>query len=277
VLSLDHVEGRGYTHAGRHRAVLDDGRSVFVKSAVDELSAGWLRLEHVVYANVQGPFLARFQAYDETDGWPLLVLEDLSGSHMPPPWREGDVAAVRAALELVATTEAPDGLTPIHAWKEDWLSRWRKVEDDPRPFLSTGVASAAWLEEHLPALEAAAARAPLEEGSSLLHLDVRSDNIALTERGAVLFDWNWASQGNPLIDLVAWAPSLCIETGVRPEQVVDDEGAGELAALVCGIWAQASGLPPPPTATARLRATQLAHLRICLPWTCRALGIPEPV
>jgi hypothetical protein len=48
VESIELVQGRGFTHAGRHRAVLDDGRSVFVKSAVDELSAGWLRLEHIV-------------------------------------------------------------------------------------------------------------------------------------------------------------------------------------------------------------------------------------
>jgi len=29
VLDLQYVQGRGYTHAGRHRAFLDDGRTVF--------------------------------------------------------------------------------------------------------------------------------------------------------------------------------------------------------------------------------------------------------
>jgi hypothetical protein len=276
VVSFDFVEGRGYTHAGRHRAVLDDGRSVFVKSAVDELSAGWLRLEHVVYANVDGPFLPRFHAYDEEDGLPLLVLEDLSDAYWPPPWRDRDVAAVRESLDALAVTDAPRGLTPIHVWKEDWLSRWRSVEQDPEPFLSTGVGSRAWLDANLRALEAAAARAPLEDGSSLIHLDVRSDNLALTERGALLVDWNWASSGNPLVDLVAWAPSFCIETGTQPEDLVDAEGAGECAALISGVWMSVAGLPPPPTGTQRLRDAQLAQLRICLPWACRVLGIPEP-
>lgn len=276
MVSFDFVEGRGYTHAGRHRAVLDDGRSVFVKSAVDELSAGWLRLEHVVYANVDGPFLPRFYAYDEEDGLPLLVLEDLSDAYWPPPWRDRDVAAVRESLGMLAVTDAPRGLTPIQVWKEDWLSRWRSVEQDPEPFLSTGVGSRAWLDANLRALEAAAARAPLEEGSSLLHLDVRSDNLALTERGALLVDWNWASSGNALVDLVAWAPSLCIETGTQPEDLVDAEGAGEFAALISGVWMNVAGLPPPPTGTQRLRDAQLAQLRICLPWACRVLGIPEP-
>ena len=276
VLSLEPVAGRGYTHAGRHRAVLDDGRSVFVKSAVDDLSAGWLRLEHVVYEAVHGSFLPTCHAYDERDGLPLLVLEDLSDAHWPPPWRDGDIAAVRSALEGVAASDAPAGLTPIGDWKASWFSCWRTVRDEPEPFLATGVASRAWLDEHLPELEAAAARAPLDDGSSLLHLDVRSDNVALTTRGALLVDWNWASRGNPVVDLVGWAPSLCIETGMRPEDVVDAEGVGELAALISGVWASVAGLPPPPTAEQRLRDAQVAQLRVCLPWACRVLGVPEP-
>jgi Phosphotransferase enzyme family len=276
VVSSEFVECRGFTHAGRHRAVLDDGRSVFVKSAVDELSAGWLRLEHVVYTNVDGPFLPRFVAYDEGEGLPVLVLEDLTDAHWPPPWRSGDVAALRAALVALAETSAPDGLTPIGVWRSDWLARWPAVARDPEPFLSTGVASRAWLDAHVGDIQAAAERAPITDGSSLLHLDVRSDNTALTERGALLVDWNWASQGNPLTDLVASAASLCLETGLLPEDVVDAEGAGEIAALISGVWAQAAGLPPPPTARPRLRELQLAQLEVMLPWACRSLGLPEP-
>src|SRR5205085_2642241 len=39
------VEG-GYTVARRGVAELEDGRSVFVKAAAEELTAGWLRVEH---------------------------------------------------------------------------------------------------------------------------------------------------------------------------------------------------------------------------------------
>ena len=152
IVALEFVQGRGYTHAGRHRAVLDDGRSVFVKSAVDELTAGWLQLEAIVYGNVDGGFLPRFLGCDEEEGLPVLVLEDLSDAHWPPPWRDGDVSAVRAALEELAATGAPAGLTPIGDWKADWLSRWRLLADDPEPFLATGVASAEWLEAYLPDL-----------------------------------------------------------------------------------------------------------------------------
>ena len=70
VVSLEHVEGRGYTHARRQRAFLADGRTVFVKSAVDELSAGWLNAEIAVYSSVRGAFLARFHGSAEHDGLP---------------------------------------------------------------------------------------------------------------------------------------------------------------------------------------------------------------
>ena len=276
VVATEFVQGRGYTHTGRHRAVLGDGRSVFVKSAVDELSAGWLRLERIVYENVDALFLPRFLAYDEDGGLPVLVLEDLSDAYWPPPWRDGDVEAMRAALEDVAATSAPAGLTPIDAWASDWAGRWAAVATDPEPFLSTRVASREWLDAHLSAIQEAAAKAPVADGTSLLHLDVRSDNAALTDRGALLVDWNWASRGNPLVDLVAWAPSLCLETGMRPEQVVEADGVGDIAALIAGVWARGVGLPPPPTAQPRVRELQLAQLRVMLPWACRSLGIPEP-
>jgi len=229
-----------------------------------------------VYANVEGPFLPHFVGYDESEGLPLLALEDLSAAHWPPPWRDGDVDAARAALSALGERRAPSGVTPAGAWKDEWVAGWRAVADDPEPFLSTGVASREWLDAHRASLEAAATRAPLEDGDALLHLDVRSDNTAIAERGALLVDWNWASSGNALMDAVAWAPSLCRETGMRPEDVVDADGAGELAALVAGVWAQTAGSPPPPTAAPGLREAQRELLAICLPWACRVLGIPEP-
>ena len=48
VVSLEPVSGRGYTLTERRRAVLDDGRSVFVKLAVDELTADFLRDEEKI-------------------------------------------------------------------------------------------------------------------------------------------------------------------------------------------------------------------------------------
>jgi len=269
---LEHVEGRGYTHAGRHRALLDDGRTVFVKSAVDDLTAGWLRTEIGVYTNLRASFLPVFHGWAERDGLPLIVLEDLCGAHWPPPWRAGDVEAVLRALQQVAETPPPDGVQGVR--RDELAFEWREVERDPEPFLATGMASRAWLEKHLAALRDAAERATFH-GDDLLHLDVRSDNVALCDGRAVLVDWNWVCVGNAVLDVVAWAPSLHFEGGPRPEELVAGEGVAELAAALAGFWAARVGLPPPPTAP-RVRVGQRHQLSVALPWACRLLGIVEP-
>ena len=272
VVSLEHVEGRGYTHAGRHRAFLDDGRTVFVKSAVDELTAGWLLVEIAVFTGVRGSFMPVFLGHAEHDGLPFVVLEDLGDAHWPPPWREGDVQAVKEALAEIAACDPPAGLERVP--REELAHEWRVVERDPDPFLSTGLCSREWLDAYLPALRDASERAPFE-GGGLLHFDVRSDNIALRDGRAVLVDWNWACAGNALLDLVAWAPSLFLEGGPVPEDVVDGDGVAEIAAAVAGFWAARAGLPPFPRAP-RLRPLQRDQLSVVLPWACRSLGLPSP-
>jgi hypothetical protein len=272
VVELDHVEGRGYTHAGRHRAFLDDGRTVFVKSAVDELTAGWLRTEIAVYTSLRGSFLPVFLGWAEQDGLPLIVLEDLGDAHWPPPWREGDVDAVKRALREIAATQPPTDLE--RAPRADLAFEWREVARDPEPFLETGTASRAWLADNLAALRDAAERAPFE-GNDVLHLDVRSDNIALRECRAVLVDWNWVCVGNALLDVVAWAPSLYLEGGPAPDDFVTAQGTAEFAAALAGFWAARAGLPPPATAP-RVREAQRRGLGVVLPWACRMLGLPEP-
>jgi hypothetical protein len=272
VVGLEHVEGRGYTHAGRHRAFLDDGRTVFVKSAVDELSAGWLRTEIGVYTKLRASFLPVFHGWAEYDGFPLIVLEDLGGAHWPPPWRDGDVDAVRRALQQLAATPPPEEVQRVP--RDELAFEWREVERDPEPFLATGMVSRVWLEEHLAPLRDAAERATLD-GDALLHLDVRSDNLALRAGQAVLVDWNWVSVGNGVLDVVGWAPSLHFEGGPRPEELVAGDGVAELAAALAGLWAARVGLPPPPTAP-RVRVGQRQQLSVALPWACRLLGIAEP-
>ncbi len=65
----------GYTNAQRWVVDLGDGGSVFVKAAVDELTAGWLRAEQRVYAALRAPFLPEMLGFDDEHGLPLLVLD----------------------------------------------------------------------------------------------------------------------------------------------------------------------------------------------------------
>ena len=272
VVSLEQVRGRGYTAAGRYRVALADGRRVFAKLAVEELTAGWLREEHLVYSQVQGPFIPPLLGWDDDGAAPLLVLPDLGDTFDAPPWTDAKIAAVHESLDAVAATPPPSGVGS--AARFHLRERWERVVEDPEPFLSLGVCSREWLEANLAALDGAARTAPFA-GDRLAHLDVRSDNIAFVDGRAVLVDWNWASLGGPGLDVAAWAPSVAAEGGPPPEQIAPDVAAGFVAALA-GLWAASAGLPPPPTADERLRRAQLAQVEVALPWACRTLGLPPP-
>jgi hypothetical protein len=265
------VAGGGYAeNTADWRVELDDGRSVFVKQALDDLAAGWLRTEHRVYAAVSAPFMPKLMGWSDGER-PLLVLEDLGDAHWPPPWRDGDVDAVFAALEVVAATPAPAGLPELEELR-DRLNGWELVAQDPKPLLSTGLCSRKWLESALPALREAAAGCVLS-GDALVHLDVRSDNLCVRDGRVLLVDWNLACVGNGLIDVVGWLPSLRVEGGPPPWAVLPSSGG--LAALLAGYFASRAGLPAPPTAS-RVRPFQLAQAQVALPWAARELGLSFP-
>jgi Ser/Thr protein kinase RdoA (MazF antagonist) len=124
----------------------------------------------------------------------------------------------------------------------------------------------------LPPLREGAERAPID-GDALIHCDVRSDNICLTDRGAVLVDWNQACIANADLDVAGWLPSLRLEGGPEPEELMPDSRG--LAAALAGYFGSRAGLPPPPTAP-RVRPLQLAQLRVALPWAARELGLEPP-
>lgn len=264
------VEG-GYTPAERWIVGLEDGRSVFVKAAVNDLTAGWLRDEHRMYSALEARFMARKLGWADGDR-PLLVLEDLSEASWPPPWSDARVASVLRALREVARTPPPSWLRPARS--SGLLERgWHEVRDDPGPLLATGVIDGPWLEAALPALLEASDACPLD-GDELLHLDVRSDNLCFRADGStVLVDWNLAVIGNARLDIAFWLPTLISEGGPMPEAVLPD--AAREAAFVSGFFAARGGQPPIPGAPA-IRPLQLKQLRHALPWACRALDLPIP-
>jgi len=89
----------------------------------------------------------------------------------------------------------------------------------------------------------------------------------------IFVDWNLACAGNPLIDIVAWLPSLRLEGGPEPWELVPDSHG--LGALLAGYFASRAGLPTPATAP-RVRPFQRAQAEIALPWAARELGLPAP-
>lgn len=265
--SIEPVKTRGYAQAFHAIATFEDDSTGFVKAGAEAVTSAFLRDELRAYLSISGPFMPRLLGHDEEDP-PLLVLEDLSAGRWPPPWDPQAIAAVRDALEAIWATDPPEWVPPITDDQEQLAGGWAEIERDPTPFLSLRIRSREWLDDWLPRLRAAAESAPIE-GEALLHLDVRSDNICLSERGAVLVDWNFVHRGNPDLDLAAWAPSLRLEGGPPPQEVLP--GAGGLAALLAGFWGCRAGLPPPSTAPT-VREFQRAQFEVAVEWAERELA-----
>jgi hypothetical protein len=249
-IDWEEIEG-GYTRALKWRARLDDGTYAFAKEAA--------ATELAVYASVHGSFLPR--VHEIRDG--LLLLEDLSRAHWPPPY-PADTAPLFAALDELATTAPPAGLRRLTA-----ATRWQEIAADPQPLLELGLCSPEWLESVLPALIEAEGRVPLV-GDSLVHYDVWAGNLCFAERGAVLVDWAEACIGNPRVDLAYALLSLHIEHATCP--AVDDEAA--LAAFVSGAVAAEAVRPLPEWAQpgSTLREDQKNDLAVALPWVAQQLG-----
>jgi hypothetical protein len=270
------VPGHGAPSTRRFVVELPDGRSAFLKIAAFDYVADWFRDERLAYEALEGsPFLPRLLGWDDDGAAPLLAIEDLSDARWPPPWDREGVDAVLSSLEAVHAA-TPSRALPTAPERQFGLDGWPDVIEDPEPLLSMGVCSRAWLDEHLPALAAASANARIE-GSSVLHFDVRSDNLCLVDGRAVLVDWNHACIGNPLVDTAAWLPSLQTEGGPAPEEILpnDTPGLPETAALLAGYFCARAGLPPIPQAP-DARPLQLAQSKTALPWAARLLGLPPP-
>lgn len=259
---------RGYSPAKRMVVSFSDGSSLFVKIGTNEFTSGWLRDERRIYESLNGSFMPNCLGFDDDGTNPILLLEDLSHAHWPPPWHNEQIQQVLTSLQAVWRSFLPD--LPKLAENMRLLDGWHRVAEDPEPFLSLGFVSERWLDKVLPRLLEIDGPT-VAQGNSLLHLDLRSDNMCLVDNRAVLIDWNGVCVGNADFDLGAWLPSLEAEGGPSPETLLPD--SGEIAGLISGYFAARAGLDPIPDAP-NVRTIQLVQLKTALPWAVRALGLP---
>jgi hypothetical protein len=260
--------GRGYTPARRMIVELADGTTVFAKQAVNEYTAGELRREHANYLRLDASFMPRLRGWDD-DGSvePILVLDDLSGAHWPPPWRPDQVRQVLDTITAIGRQPVPDGMPALV--ESSIGGGWQAVAEDPEPFLSLGLCTRAGLNWMLPTMLEASAAAKLS-GDSVVHLDVRSDNLCFSGDRTVFVDWNHSCLANPELDRAAFLPSVHAEGGPRPDDVADIDIT--LVAVVAGFFAARAGLPPVPDAPG-VRPIQRKQLEVALPWAIRSLGL----
>jgi aminoglycoside phosphotransferase (APT) family kinase protein len=138
-----------------------------------------------------------------------------------------------------------------------------------------------WSRRHLDALAALEARAPAAvAGDTLLHLDLRADNLLLTPERVFVVDWPHACVGAAWVDLVCFAPSVAMQGGPPPEALLERYLAGhpaDPAAITAALAAVAGfftsrALQPPPPGLPTLRAFQAAQGAVARRWLAHRTG-----
>ena len=137
-----------------------------------------------------------------------------------------------------------------------------------------------WCRAHLDELAVVEARwEQVTAGDGLIHGDVRSDNVLLTERGVVFVDWTSTCTGASWFEVLAMLPSVALEGGGAPESVLARAGLDSLdveqvlpvVAAMAGYFAERGRLPDPP-GLPTLRAFQRAQGEVAIVWLRRLWG-----
>jgi aminoglycoside phosphotransferase (APT) family kinase protein len=220
--------------------------------------------------------------YDDGD-WVALAFEVVDGRPPRHPWDADELDRVADALSALheELTPAPDaGIEPLADFARHLFGGWRALAEAGSPPVSGGLDP--WAAEHLDALaELESAWPEACAGSTLVHGDVRSDNVLLVDDGVVVFvDWPHASIGQPAFDVVAWAPSVVLEGGPPLEELLsrhagargaDPDVVTVLVAAVSGFFVSRS-LQPSPPGLPTLRRFQAAQGEVALAWLRRRTG-----
>lgn len=273
----------GFSPGSADRVVTDTGARAFVKAAnlaLNEHTPGLYRREAAITAQLPPavPATRLLGAYDDGD-WVALVLADVDGRHPRTPWLRAEVDAVLDTLGTLANRLTPCPVADIPAAADelrgDFIG-WQRLREHPWPELPV-LAS-----RHLDDLITLADRAAdAIAGDTLVHLDVRADNLLVRADGSVvLVDWPWACRG------CEWLDSLCLLVNVElygghdveavlattpvlagaPADAIDATLAG-----LCGYFFNAARQPPHP-ALPTLKQFQRDQGAAVLGWLARRLG-----
>ena len=279
----------GFSPGVAARLQTANGRRAFVKAIgpepnpdSPEFHRREIRNMRVMPASAPVPRLL-WSLDDVETGWVVLLFEEIAGQHPAQPWREDELRRVLDAMTDLANVMTPSPLQPpvvsrmadaFVSYLQGWW-RMKTFEADGFDRLD------AWSQRHIDGLiELESQTVTAAEGDTLLHFDIRADNLLLTPDKVWFVDWPHARVGAAWIDLVWFAPSVRMQGGPPPEQLLarytlshdaDPDAITAVIASMAGFFIRQS-LQPPPPGLPTLRAFQAAQGEIAREWIATRTG-----
>lgn len=263
----------GFTPGFASVLVCEDGSRHFVKAAsvkAQRMFADSYREEGRKLAALPASVPAPRLLWMLDDDWVVLGIEHVEATPPSRPWRQADLDATLDALEVVADelTPTPLELDTFSSEFASFLDGWahvRSVHDVP----------------HLDEAEALARRyTEVCAGDTLVHTDIRADNVLVDAAGAAwLVDWNWPVAGAPWLDSLFTligprGDGLDVDAVIASRRLLRDvpaESVDIVLALVIGYFLSACDQPVPPTSP-HLREHQRWQGEVCWDWLAQRRG-----
>lgn len=273
------------------RALCADGTRVFIKAVSARANADSRRYhqrEAQVLTALDPLITARQLPVPRLRGtitcgpWTALVIDDVDGRQPELPWQPSDLDRVLTTLDHLAAelTPAPIPVPAITDLYAGAFTGWRTLASRPGASRLDS-----WTRDHLGQL------ASLEQawtahagGRTVLHTDLRADNLLLTGDRVMVVDWPHACRGAAFIDPVLLAVSVAASGGPAPRQVLARSRAARAAsrdavtAIVCaaaGYYTERALRPPQP-GLAAARTHQGVMGRAARQWLAGLLDLARP-
>ncbi|MGW0664590.1 phosphotransferase family protein [Streptodolium elevatio] len=268
----------GFSPGLASRLTLADGRRIFAKAINpdrDPLAPELYRREARAMAAMPAavPAPALLWTYDDGD-WVMLVLEDVDGRHPREPWQRDELQHVMSSLAELAAHATPSPLSVPSVVDDlaDNFGAWQALLTQPQDWPRLDP----WARDHLALLaDLESGWADAAKGDTLVHADLRADNLIVTGDRVVVIDWPYAVAGAPWLDALFLLPSVAESThGMDPQpvwesyppaQAADPGAVDAVLAALAGDWTRQSLRPAPPNLPT-LRAHQAAKGAATLRW-----------
>lgn len=265
----------GFSPGTADRVVTASGRRAFVKAvsaAQNARTPDIHRAEAAIAARLPASeHVPRLLGLFDDGEWVALVLQDVDGRHPVTPWEAGELSMVLSSLRELTSSLTPSPIGEVPRAEEllakdfaGWVRVAAKSPDDLD----------GWVAARLDELVAAAGSGLRSlRGESLVHTDLRADNVMIRHDATVVFvDWPWACLGPAWLDplLLLVDVNACgghdMEALVKEHlEFVPEEAVTGVLAGLAGYFTDISRQPPPP-GLPTVRAFQRRGAETTLAW-----------